>query len=191
MVRRGRYGRRMGIEFAGYAGDCRIFGRVASLGERLTDLLNAGDRVVVRDARLVSLVDGHTIEVPECPVEATELCAAIAHGPRGLRTHRVRTDQHRIRLGVGPYLVLGELHSPPDADPIADVLRRPAMVPLTNATITYQLAGRPEAEDVGTIIVNRLLTEWIAPVGGAEEAFPGVRVVRRMRLKDFTGATVD
>ena len=60
----------MGIEFAGYAGDCRVFGRVASLGERLTDLLNAGDRVVVRDARLVSLADGHTVEVPECPVEA-------------------------------------------------------------------------------------------------------------------------
>lgn len=181
----------MGIEFAGYAGDCRIFGRVASLGERLTDLLNAGDRVVVRDARLVSLVDGHTIEVPECPVEATELYAAIANGPRGLRTQRIRTDLHRIRLGLGPYLVLGELHSPPDADPIADVLRRPAMVPLTNATITYQLAGRPEAEDVGTIIVNRLLTEWIAPVGGAEEAFPGVRVVRRMQLKDFTGVSAD
>jgi len=181
----------MGIEFAGYAGDCRVFGRVASLGERLTDVLNAGDRVVVRDARLVSLADGHTVEVPECPVEATELYAAIAHGPRGMREHRVRTDQHRIRLGLGPYLVLGELHSPPDADPIADVLRRPAMVPLTNATITYQLAGHPEAEDVGTIIVNRLLTEWIAPVGGEEEAFPGVRVVRRMRLKDFTRATAD
>lgn len=181
----------MGIQFEGYAGDCRIFGRVPSLGERLTDLLNSGDGVIVRDARLVSLVDGHTVELEECPVDATELYAAVANGPRGMREQRVRTDQHRIRVGLGPYLVLGDLHAPPDADPIADVLRRQAMVPLTNATITYQLAGRPEAEDVGTIIVNRLLTEWIAPVGGAEDAFPGVRVVRRLQLKDFTGFATD
>ena len=181
----------MGIEFSGYAGDCRIYGRVASLGERLSDLLNGGDRVVVRDARLVSLADGHTFEMTECTVEMHELFAAVGHGPRGMRNQRVRTDQHRIRLGVGPYLVLGDLHAKPDADPIADVLRRESMVPLTNATITYQFNGRPEAEDVGTIIVNRLLTEWIAPVGGAEEAFPGVRVVRRVRLKDLTGLATE
>lgn len=179
----------MGIEFDGYAGDCRIYGRVASLGERLTDVLNAGDRVTVRDVRLQSLADGHVVEVPELMVELSELYAAVAHGPRGMRERRVRTDQHRIRLGLGPYVVLGDLHSPPETDPIADVLRRPTMVPLTNATITYQQNGRPDAEDVGTIIVNRMLTEWVAPVGGAEEAFPEARVVRRLRLKDFTGGT--
>ena len=92
-----------------------------------------------------------------------------------------------MRLGIGPYLVLGDA-APPALDPVADVLSRPTMVPLTNATIACTLAAKPEAEDVGTLIVNRQLTEWIAPVGGEESEFPGARVVRRLRLKDFTGA---
>ena len=61
----------MGIEFAGYAGDCRIYGRVASLGERLTDLLNAGDRITVRDVRLEALDDGHVVSAPELLLELT------------------------------------------------------------------------------------------------------------------------
>ena len=181
----------MGIEFAGYAGDCRIFGRVASLGERLTDLLNAGDRITVRDVRLESLEDGHVVTAPDLLLELSDLHAVVGHGPRGMRDQRIRTAEHRLRLGVGPYLILGDLHTPPDKDPIGDVLKRPSMVPLTNATIAYQLAGRQEAEDIGTIIVNRLLTEWIAPVADEHaEAFPGVRV-RQFRLKDMSGLRGD
>jgi hypothetical protein len=181
----------MGIEFAGYAGDCRVFGRVASLGERLTDLLNAGERITVRDVRLESLEDGHPVTMPDLVLELADLHAVIGHGPRGLRVQRIRTEEHRLRLGVGPYVILGDLHTPPDRDPIGDVLRRPSMVPLTNATIAYQFAGQAHAEDVGTIIVNRLQTEWIAPaVDDQAEAFPGVRV-REFRLKDMSGLRGD
>jgi len=88
-------------------------------------------------------------------------------------------------------MILGDLHTPPDRDPIGDVLRRPSMVPLTNATIAYQFAGRPEAADVGTIIVNRLVTEWIEPVIEEQTAsFPGVRV-RKFGLKDMSGLRTD
>ena len=181
----------MGIEFAGFAGDCRVFGRVASLGERLTDLLNSGERITVRDVRLESLVDGHVVTMPDLILELSDLYAVVGKGPRGFPDRRVRTEEHRLRLGVGPYVVLGNLHTPPDRDPIGDVLRRPSMVPLTNATIAYQMAGRPEAEDVGTMIVNRLLTEWIAPAEDDQAAaFPGVRV-RRFGLKDMSGLRID
>jgi hypothetical protein len=58
------------------------------------------------------------------------------------------------------------------------------MVPLTNATIAYALSGRPEAEDVGTIIINRTLAEWIGPVD--EAAARGTDARRRIQIKDFT-----
>jgi hypothetical protein len=173
----------VGIEFVGYSGDCRIFGRVPSLGERLTDLLNGGQRVIVRDARLESLVDGHVVTAPLAEVERDELYAVVAKGPRGARQQRIRTEKHRIRVDLGPYVVLGNLHAPPETDPVGDVLRRDVMVPLTNATIAYALSGRPEAEDVGTIIVNRTLAEWIGPV---DEAAARGEARRRIQLKDFT-----
>ena len=175
----------VGIEFVGYSGDCRIFGRVPSLGERLTDLLNGGQRVIVRDARLESLDDGHIVTAPLAEVERDELYAVVAHGPRGARTQRVRTAKHRIRVDLGPYVVLGNLHSPPDADPVGDVLRRDVMVPLTNATIAYALNGRAEAEDVGTIIINRTLAEWIAPIDEVARAGAS-RMPRKIQIKDFT-----
>jgi len=175
----------VGIEFVGYAGDCRIFGRVPSLGERLTDLLNGGQRVIVRDARLESLDDGHVVCAPLAEVERDELYAVVAHGPRGAAAKRIRTAKRRIRVDLGPYVVLGNLHSPPDADPVGDVLRRDVMVPLTNATIAYARNGRAEAEDVGTIIVNRTLAEWISPVDEIPRVGVG-RTPRRIQIKDFT-----
>jgi hypothetical protein len=175
----------VGIEFVGYSGDCRIFGRVPSLGERLTDLLNGGQRVIVRDARLESLVDGHVVTAPLAEVARDELYAVVAHGPRGSRQQRIRTAKHRMRVDLGPYVVLGNLHSPPDADPVGDVLRRDVMVPLTNATIAYSVAGRQEAEDVGTIIINRTLAEWISPVDEAGRSGSD-NAPRRIQIKDFT-----
>jgi hypothetical protein len=181
----------MGIEFNGFAGDCRIHGRVASLGERLTDVLNAGERITIRDVRLEALADGHVVEMPTLTLELADIHAVIGLGPRGFREQRVRTEEHRIRLGLGPYIVLGDLHAPPSHDPISEVLKRPSMVPLTNATIVYTFAGQPEAADVGTIIVNRLVTEWIEPVVEEDVAsFPGVRV-RQFKLKDMSGLRTD
>ena len=175
----------VGIEFVGYAGDCRIFGRLPSLGERLTDLLNAGQRVVVRDARLESLADGHIVAVPLAEIEREELCAVVANGPRGARQRRIRTSSERIRVDIGPYVVLGNLHAPAELDPMGQILRREMMVPLTNATIAYTLAGRQQVEDLGTVIINRMLAESLGPIE-EEPARPALRLAAQMRFKDFT-----
>jgi len=181
----------VGIEFNGFADDCRIHGRVASLGERLTDVLNAGERITVRDVRLEALADGTVHALPVLTLELHEICAVIGLGPRGFREQRVRTEEHRLRLGVGPYVILGDLHAAPKRDPMNEVLQRPAMVPLTNATLAYTFNGQPEVADVGTIIVNRHVTEWLEPaVEEQTESFPGVRV-RTFRLKDMSGLPTD
>jgi hypothetical protein len=181
----------VGIEFNGFADDCRIHGRVASLGERLTDVLNAGERITIRDVQVEGLVDGAVHALPVLTLELHEICAVIGLGPRGYREQRVRTEEHRLRLGVGPYVILGDLHARPNRDAMREVLERPAMVPLTNATLAYTFKGQPEVADVGTIIVNRQLTEWIEPVIEEQaESFPGVRV-RTFRLKDMSGLPSD
>jgi hypothetical protein len=181
----------VGIEFNGFADDCRIHGRVASLGERLTDVLNAGERITVREVRLEALTDGAVHALPVLTLELHEICAVVGLGPRGFRDQRIRTEEHRLRLGVGPYVILGDLHAPPNRDPMGEVLKRPAMVPLTNATLAYTFKGQPEVADVGTIIVNRHVTEWIEPaVEEQTESFPGVRV-RTFRLKDMSGLRTD
>ena len=181
----------VGIEFNGFAEDCRIHGRVASLGERLTDVLNAGERITVRDVRLEALADGAVHELPVLTLELHEICAVIGLGPRGFREQRIRTEEHRMRLGVGPYVILGDIHAPPNKDPMGEVLKRPSMVPLTNATLAYAYKGQPEVADVGTIIVNRHVTEWLEPVVEEHtESFPGVRV-RTFRLKDMSGLPTD
>jgi len=81
----------MGIEFSGFAGDCRVYGRVASLGERLTDVLNAGERITIRAVRLEALSDGHVVEEPSLTLELADIHAVIALGPRGYREQRIRT----------------------------------------------------------------------------------------------------
>ena len=71
-----------------------------------------------------------------------------------------------------------------------NVLQREPMIPLTNATIAYSVAGAIEARDVRPIIVNRLLVDWIAATAEEASIFPDatVRSPFTMNLrKDFTG----
>ena len=71
-----------------------------------------------------------------------------------------------------------------------NVLQREPMVPLTDATIAYDVAGTVVARDVGTIIVNRQLVDWITATDEEAVVFPEatVRSPFSMNLrKDFTG----
>ena len=77
-------------------------------------------------------------------------------------------------MSVGPYLILGRLHVKPGADAMASVLKREPMIPLTNVTIAYEMAGTFLTRDVPTIIVNRMLVEWISPTTEAATVFPDV-----------------
>jgi hypothetical protein len=72
---------------------------------------------------------------------------------------------------------------------MSSVMKREPMIPLTNVTIAYEMAGAFVTRDVNTIIVNRLLVDWISPSTEADSVFPDVTVrspfAARM-LKDFT-----
>ena len=178
------------IEFVGFAADCTISGKMTMFGDRLSDFLNGQDRYLVHHVECESLEDGHQAAIDSVSVERNDLLAVVATGPRGSEKQRVSLQTNRLHISVGPYLILGRIHTKPGADAMSDVLKREPMIPLTNATIAYEVAGAIVARDLPTIIVNRLLVDWISPTTDAATLFPDVpiRSPYASRLqKDFTG----
>jgi hypothetical protein len=161
-------------------------------GERLTDFLNGQERFRVHHLECESLEDGHRAAVDSMSLERNDLLAVVATGPRGNEKQRVTLQTNRLQVSVGPYLILGRIHTKPGVDAVASVMKRDPMIPLTHATIAYEVAGSIVARDLPTIIVNRLLVDWISPTTDAATLFPDVPVrspFSKTMLKDFTGTT--
>jgi hypothetical protein len=178
------------VDFLGFAGDCTISGKTTMFGERLTDFLNGQERFRVHHVELESLEDGHKVAIDSVSIMRDDLYAVVATGPRGAEKRRVELQTNRLQMSIGPYLILGRLHIQHGDDAMANVLRREPMIPLTDVTIGYEMAGTFVTRDVRTIIVNRMLVEWISPTPDSTTVFPDVTVrspfTQRM-LKDFTG----
>lgn len=140
-----------------YAVDCLVHGLV-ELGEgRLSDQLDCSQELLIRDARLEGLADGHVVSMPELTVERDELCAVVASGLRGDVARRLHTRTTRVQVEVGPYWVEGTVHGTPASEPLGLALRRAAWVPLTEATVAYRRGGDEVSEEVETLLVNRHL----------------------------------
>lgn len=168
----------MRVEFIAYAGDCRVAGATTLAdGERLTDVLNRDLTIVVEGARLTSHADGHTVEVGEITLERDDLFAIEALGPRGHSSRRIHTVRHRLEVRLGPYTVLGQLHTMPGGRPLVAIGQRSPMIPMTNATIAFNTGDGIEVMDVETLIINRSLAEWVrADAGDDLPALVGVPV---------------
>ena len=178
------------IDFVAFAEDCTISGKMTMFGERLTDFMNGQERFRVHHLECESLEDGHRVALDSVSLERMDLLAVVANGPRGSEKRRIEVQANRLQLSIGPYLILGQVHTAPGSDAMTSVLKREPMIPLTNATIAYELAGAIVARDVPTIIVNRLLVDWISPTSDAATFFPDIPVrspfTARLQ-KDFTG----
>jgi hypothetical protein len=160
-----------------YAGDCRIDGMIAvAEDERFSDALNQHEQFFLTGVRLISHADGHVLELDELRLERSDIFAVEAVGGRGPENRRIHTVRHRLEVRLGPYTVLGQVHTRPGGEPLMSIGRRPSMIPLTNATIAFNDAEGLEAHDVETLIVNRSLCDWVRPDEGDLRAFEGVRV---------------
>ncbi|MFP5342880.1 MAG: hypothetical protein ACLGIJ_08155 [Candidatus Limnocylindria bacterium] len=165
-----------GVEFHGFAGDCTIAGRITMFGERLTDFLNGQERFRLHKVEFTSLDDGHVVPMDSISLERDDLLCVVGTGPRGSEKQRVRLEETRMQLSIGPYIILGRLHSRSGQDPMKSVFQREPMIPLTNATIAWTQAGQTTVRDLPTLIVNRLQVEWISATDEEAEAFPDVPV---------------
>jgi hypothetical protein len=164
------------VDFVGFAGDCTVSGKITMFGDRLTDFLNGQERFRVHHLEFESLEDGHRVALDSISLERNDLLAVVATGPRGAEKQRVSLQTNRLQISIGPYLILGRLHTRPGTEAIASVLKREPMIPLTNATIAYEVAGAIVARDLPAIIVNRLLVDWISPTTEAATLFPDVPI---------------
>jgi hypothetical protein len=180
-----------GVEFQGFAGDCTIAGQITMFGERLTDFLNGQERFRLHHVRFTSLDDGREVSMDSVSVERDDLLVVVGTGPRGSEKQRVEVEATRMQLSIGPYVILGRFHTLPGLDPMQNVLQRESMIPLTEATIAYSLAGATIAQDVPTVIVNRHQVEWIAATADEASMFPEAVIRSPFSLnlsKDFTGS---
>ena len=180
----------MQIDFKGYAGDCIVTGRLDLAAPRLTDMLNEHDAIQLGDVTLESLIDGAAVQVPSFTVRRDDLCAVRVNGPRGAQRLRVATIVHRVQAQLGPYNVLGCLHTRPSDTILTSLGDRGAMLPLTDATIAYVVGGILEVRDVAVVLINRELASWVrdtesdaivvagAPLAGDGSPFAGGLVAK-------------
>jgi hypothetical protein len=149
------------VRFIAYGDHHQVFGWVRLQADRLTDLLNAHAELHLADVEIESFVDGIQRSFEEVVIQRGELVAVHATGPRGDSSRREERQAHPLVVQAGNYVIWGQLHADPGADPIASLRDRGAMLPLTDAWIEYWSGGARRYRSGGTIIVNREKADWI------------------------------
>jgi hypothetical protein len=162
------------VELTVYAGDSAGCGQLALTADRVTDLMNDRTEFEFVDTHLESLDDGRELVVRSVLVARDEIFAVAVAGPRGDPKRRTRTRPIPIELRVGRYDVSGNIHVIPGTDPIIGFRRRRVMVPLTEATIEFDSPDGRKLLRFETLLVNRDLTDWIAPATRADVRPPSM-----------------
>src|SRR5664280_2734574 len=96
--------------------------------------------------------------------------------PTGEPARRLHTVRHRLEVRLGPYTVLGQMHTRPGGRPLVAIGQGSRMVPLTNATIAFNTDHGVNVIDVGTLIINRSLADWVRADAGDMPELLGVPV---------------
>ena len=191
----------MPVELIAFTADRRISGTSPLADDRLSDMLNSVPRVVVRNALVEDLVDGRPPQTSDLTIAVGSIVAVLVAGRRGVENRRRRTEGHRARIGLTRFVVSGMLHVPvgtqlqlASSDPAVVLAGRDILVPLTDASISYDKADEPTTERFETILVNRALATWIDLDDAAGGDDDGDLVATRQRVyhaamaRDLTGA---
>ncbi len=172
-----------------YTDDAVAVGYLPLAAGRVTDLMNEHDEFEFVDTYLQSIDDGHGLALHTVVIAREEILAVAVAGPRGDPSRRTRTRPIPVELRLGPYNVRGNLHVVPGSDPMASFRSRRAMVPLTEATVEWEAPDGVKIARWGTLVVNRLLTAWIAPAS-RDVRPPDLRLIPEADgsglAKDFT-----
>lgn len=143
----------MQIPFSAYADDCTVSGELALKTDRLSDFLASTTEFQLASPEFRALEDGRTVSAESCEIERDDLCLVLATGPRGRPERRLWTRQHAVRVRVGPYVVVGYLHSPPTIDPFRTTDRRP-IVALTSSVVGYAEGDRTVWVESEAVLIN-------------------------------------
>jgi hypothetical protein len=195
----------MPVDLIAFTADRRITGTIPLADDRLSDMLNSVPRIVIRGATVLDLIADAVPRTADVTLAVGSIVAVVATGRRGSETRRRRTDLRLARVGLVRFIVTGSLHVPSGTidplasnDPAVVLAGRDVLVPLTDATIAYDLGRQPTTETHETILVNRAHATWIDlddaaaidnDAAGLEEERE--RTYHAAMIKDFTGAVSD
>lgn len=141
-------------QLVAWAGDCVVKGEVDLAEGRLSDHVNELEVVTFFDATLRAFDDGREVTMDELEVERRELHVIEVHGHRGDPVRRLRTVEERVTVELGPFVVTGNLHRPPNAQPLAALSRWSRFVPMTDAVVAIH-GVTSDAQHQDVILVNR------------------------------------
>jgi hypothetical protein len=195
----------MPVDLIAFTADRRINGTIPLADDRLSDMLNSVPRIVMRNATVQDLVADAVPRTADVTLAIGSIVAVVATGRRGNEMRRHRTDLRVARVGVVRFVVTGSLHVPAGSvdplasnDPAVVLAGRDMLVPLTDATITYDLGSKATTETHDTILINRAHATWIdlddaatIDVDAAELLEERERTYHAAMIKDFTGAVSD
>jgi hypothetical protein len=195
----------MPVDLIAFTADRRINGTIPLADDRLSDMLNSVPRIVMRNATVQDLVADAIPRTADVTLAIGSIVAVVATGRRGNEMRRHRTDLRLARVGVVRFVVTGSLHVPAGSvdplasnDPAVVLAGRDMLVPLTDATITYDLGRQPTTETHDTILINRAHATWIdlddaatIDTDAAELLEERERTYHAAMIKDFTGAVSD
>jgi len=151
------------IDFVAYTREFLVAGLIAMRASRMTDLLNEIDELELSEPVVQSLSDGTVCDTDRLVIRRSDLIAVKAGDPRGNPARRHPTGRVAVGAASGNTLMHGELHIRRGGDAVADLGRRPAMIPLTEATIWFSVAGEQRIDAAATLIVNRDVADWMKP----------------------------
>jgi len=196
----------MPAELIAFTANRRIAGTIPLADDRLSDMLNSVPRVVLRGATVTDLIVGATPRTADVTLAIGSIVAVVVTGRRGNEVRRRRTDLRLARVGLVRYVVTGSLHVPSGSldplasnDPAVVLAGRDVLVPLTDATIAYELGARTSTtEQHETVLINRAHATWIEldeaaaiDADAAELDEERERSYHAAMIKDFTGAVSD
>jgi hypothetical protein len=189
----------MPIDFFAFTADRRISGRIMLADDRLSDMLNAVTRLVVRDATVDELADDRAPRLADVTIAIGEMLVVVGTGPRGNERLRKKWLKRRATVGLGRFVVEGDLGHPgeealPESeDPAVVLANRDLLVPMTDATITYDRLGSVVEERYETVLINRARATWIdlvPPVLLDDTSVPE-EPGRTRYVKDFTNTVAE
>jgi hypothetical protein len=157
----------MPIDFVAFTADRRISGRIMLADDRLSDMLNAVPRIVIRDAQVDELTENLAPRVADVTIAIGELYVVVGSGPRGSETLRRKSRKRRASIGLGRFVVEGDLVYPSEGgltesrDPSVVLASRDLLVAITDATISYDRADGRVTESCETVLINRARAAWI------------------------------
>jgi hypothetical protein len=194
----------MPVDLIAFTADRRISGVIPLADDRLSDMLNSVPRVVIRGAMISDLSTSGEPRAADLTLAVGAIVAVVASGRRGSDTRRRRTDVRRTRIGLMRFVVTGLLHEAEgdplpagSSDPAVVLAGRDILVPITDATITYNIGDVVTTEQYDTILINRALATWIDLDDAADDTKLDAeieadreKVYHASYVKDFTGGTV-